>query len=117
MTPEGIERAKQLVKQIEWQIAEAEEYGNGAEACRLRETREEVVAYIAKARGLSGRGRKVGDPNEKARKSVAGAIRYTLSMMGLKTGNRLAGYLHRQTIRGLFCSFRRDTEIDWKVFM
>ncbi len=115
ITPEGKERVKKLVQQLERQIEDAEEYGHTAEALRLREKKEALEDYIQKALGLGGRRRKVSDSNEKARKSVSKAIDNTLIRMGKNEEDQLAVYLDAHLDKGLFCSFRKDPNIFWKI--
>jgi hypothetical protein len=72
---------------------------------------------LNKALGLSNRFRKASDPNEKIRKTVCRPIDRTLEKIGKKEGDELAVYLADHINKGLFCSFRKDPEIDWKIFM
>jgi hypothetical protein len=115
VTPEGkkwsYEKSKELIKKID----RAKDFGNVQEAEKLMKIKEDFEDYLIKAYSLSRKVRKVSDPNEKVRKSVSKAIYNALEGMGLKDGDNLALYLNDHLSMGLFCSFRKDTNISWKI--
>jgi hypothetical protein len=115
LTPKGKQRAISQVQQLSKQIEEAKKYEHTEEAHRLREQKEALEDYIGKAHGLSGRTRKASDPNETMRKAVSKAIAYALGRMGKEEGDELAIYLDGHLEKGLFCSFRKDPRISWKI--
>ena len=115
MTPDGKEWARNQMQQLVKAIEETEEYGNIQETLRLRKTKEALEDHIKKAYGLSGRARKTSDPNEKIRKAVSKAIENTLVRMGENDEDNLAVYLDDHLSKGLFCSFRKDPDIPWKI--
>jgi len=90
-------------------------YGHTKEVLRLREVKETLEGHIKKAFGLSGRARKTSDPNENIRKAVSKAIGNALVRMGKNKEDELAVYLDDQLDKGLFCSFRKDPDIFWKI--
>ena len=115
MTPEGKQWAVSQVKELEAFIEESEETGNTSEALQLREKKEALEDHVKKAIGLAGRTRKASDPNERARKSVSKNIGNVLDRLGRKEGDELAVYLDDHVATGLFCSFRKDPNISWKI--
>ena len=117
MTHEGIARIKEAIRGIDKQINEAQDYGDTDKALRLREKRETMEDYITKALGKGGRARTSNNQYQQMAGTVESAIRHCLTRHGLKEGNPLAAYLHRQISKGQTYSFIIDTEIDWKVFM
>jgi hypothetical protein len=113
--PEGkkwlLKQKQDLIKEIN----QAEDFGNVKEAENLKEKLENLDTFLKKVFSLSGRMRKSSDPNEKVRKSVSKTIYKALERMGLKDGDNLALYLNDHLSKGLFCSFRKDTNISWKI--
>ncbi len=115
MTQEGKQWVRRQVSELERFMEEAEAEGNTNEALRLREVKENLEDHIQKTLGLSGKVRKSSDPNERMRKAVSKSIRHTLKKLGGSDGDELAIYLHDHLDTGLFCSFRKDPNISWKI--
>ena len=60
----------------------AEAAGDGERAAIAREQRQALAEVVARDFGLGGRVRRVGDPVERARKTVSTRIRRTIAMIG-----------------------------------
>ncbi|HXQ96580.1 MAG TPA: hypothetical protein VN800_06625, partial [Candidatus Acidoferrales bacterium] len=89
------------------EVAEAESWNDPERAVRLRAERSMLVEQLAAAVGLGGRARVAGSASERARLSVAKAIRSSLSRIDAQCpplGHHLAISLHT----GTFCSYSPD---------
>ncbi len=89
------------------EVAEAESWNDPERAVRLRAERSMLVEQLAAAVGLGGRARVAGSASERARLSVAKALRSSLSRIDAQCpplGHHLAISLHT----GTFCSYSPD---------
>lgn len=115
MTPKGKEWILNKKQWLIKEIKQANEFGNVKEAEKLMESKEAIEDYLKNIFSISGQVRKVSDPNEKIRKLVSKNIVNALIRMGKKDGDDLALYLSDHLSKGLFCSFRKDPNISWKI--
>lgn len=115
ISPEGKQWIRAQREQLSQQMEEATECGDVEEASRCRRQKEELEEYLAKACGLMGRDRKVGDPVEKVRQLVSKNINNALAGMKKKGAKDLADYLRGRCKLGVQCSFVKDDACDWQV--
>jgi len=115
LTQEGKQWLAIQYKELETRMEEAEETGNNIETLELQEIKKALDEHIKKVFGFAGRTRTASDPNERARKSVSKSIGNTLDRLGRPKGDELAVYLDDHVTTGLFCSFRKDPNIPWKI--
>lgn len=92
--------------------AEAEAAGDTEGAARARERRQLLAEAVARDFGLGGRSRRVGDPVERARKTVSTRIRRTIAAI-TKLHPELGRHLDRSVDTGAWCSYRPAEEIFW----
>ena len=78
--------------------------------------RDYLVAELAAAFGLGGRGRLVNGSSERARTSVARCLRYAIGRLAEHSAD-LAAHLEGTLHMGTFCSYRSDplAAIEWRV--
>jgi len=86
-------------------LAEAEGWGDGARAGRLRAELELLTAELARAVGLGGRARRAGSAAERARSAVQRRIKNALARIG-EADPGLEAALTRAIRTGTFCVFR-----------
>lgn len=96
---------KARIQELERDIAQAEENYDVGRLERLRDEREAVVAELARAFGLGGRARRLGDPGERARTTVTSRIRYAQRRIE-QVHPELGAHLRRSLRTGRSCSYR-----------
>jgi tetratricopeptide (TPR) repeat protein len=94
--------------------SEAEAAGDGEGAALVREQRQELAAAVARDLGLGGRSRRVGDPIERARKTVSIRIRRTIAAIG-RAHPELGRHLERSIDTGTWCAYRPAETVDWRT--
>jgi hypothetical protein len=93
--------------EAEEDIAEAEELGDQERAALARADRDHLVAELARAFGLAGRGRRAASTSERARGSVTRAIRYAMNRIGDRHP-ALGDHLVRTVRTGTYCAYEPD---------
>jgi hypothetical protein len=93
--------------EAEEDIAEAEEMGDQERAALARADRDHLVAELARAFGLAGRGRRAASTSERARGSVTRAIRYAMDRIGDRHP-ALGDHLVRTVRTGTYCAYEPD---------
>ncbi len=78
--------------------------------------RDYLIAELAAAFGLGGRGRLVNGSSERARTSVARCLRYAVDRLSEHSAD-LAAHLEGTLHTGTYCSYRSDplAAIEWRV--
>jgi hypothetical protein len=95
-------------------LDEAEAGHDPERAARARAEMDLLAGELAAAYGLGGRPRKAGDAAERARKAVAERIRASLARV-LSAHPALGRHLGNSIRTGIFCSYRPETPVDWKL--
>jgi tetratricopeptide (TPR) repeat protein len=95
-------------------LDDAEASGDAERGARARMEMELLAEELTAAYGLGGRARKVGDPVERARKAVAERMRASLARVSAAHGP-LGRHLRNSIHTGVFCSYRPEAPIDWKL--
>ena len=112
------ERARREIRQhlgrLDDEEAAAEAAGDGERAALVREQRQELAEAVARDFGLGGRARRLGDPVERARKTVSTRIRRTISAI-TQVHPELGRHLDRSIDTGTWCAYRPADEIDWQT--
>lgn len=94
--------------------ADAEAAGDGERAAVVREQRQTLAEAVARDYGLGGRPRLVGDPVERARKTVSTRIRRTIAAIA-KAHPDLGRHLDRSIDTGSWCAYRPAERVDWQT--
>ena len=102
------------IQDLQADLAEAERHNDFARTERLSEELDAVIEQLSAAVGLGGRGRKLGDPAEKARTAVTWRIRSAVKKIAAvhpELGRHLAASIRT----GAFCSYRPEHPVRWTV--
>jgi hypothetical protein len=114
------EQARQAYRrrlaEVDEDIAEAEEMADLERAALARADRDHLVAELARAFGLHGRGRTSASTSERARVSVTRAIRYALKRIA-EQHPVLAEHLARTLRTGTYCAYEPDPRatVTWQT--
>ena len=103
---------RERLRALEEDIAEAEARNDRERAARLREERDLVVSQLSAAYGIRGRGRRGGDPAERARQAVAWRIRDAIARIAAAHPD-LGRHLKRSIRSGRFCSYEPESPTLW----
>jgi tetratricopeptide (TPR) repeat protein len=117
-SPTFDERARREIRErlraLDVEEADAESVGDRARETRAREARQELAEAVARDLGMAGRARRVGDPVERARKTVSTRLRRTIASLG-RTHPELGRHLERSIDTGAWCAYRPAERIDWET--
>jgi tetratricopeptide (TPR) repeat protein len=107
---------RRRLAEVEEDIAEAEDMGDLERAALARADRDHLVAELARAFGLGGRGRTSGSTSERARTSVTRAMRYAMKRIA-EQHPVLADHLARTVRTGTYCAYEPDPRapITWQT--
>lgn len=112
------ERARREIRQelrnLDEAEAEAEAAGDGEQAALVRERRQVLAEAVARDLGLGGRARRVGDPVERARKTVSVRIRRAIAAIA-RAHPELGRHLERSIDTGTWCAYRPAEAVDWQT--
>jgi tetratricopeptide (TPR) repeat protein len=112
------ERAREAYKarlaDLQEDLEEAEGANDPERAARARAELDFLAGELAAAYGLGGRPRKAGDGTERARKAVAERIRAATSRTK-GAHPELGRHLENSIRTGIFCSYRPETPVAWKL--
>jgi TolB-like protein len=102
------------IQDLQAEIAEAERHNDFARTERLGEELDAVIEQLSAAVGLGGRGRRLGDPAEKARTAVTWRIRNTIKKIA-EAHPALGRHLEASIRTGAFCAYQPETPVRWTV--
>jgi hypothetical protein len=102
------------LQQLDADEADAEAAGNGERAALVREQRQALAEAVARDFGLGGRTRLLGDPVERARKTVSTRIRRTITTVG-RVHPELGRHLDRSIDTGTWCAYRPAEPVTWQT--
>ncbi|HEX6246223.1 MAG TPA: hypothetical protein VFZ64_00010 [Nocardioidaceae bacterium] len=107
---------RRRLTEVDEDIAEAEEMGDLERAALARADRDHLLAELARAFGLGGRGRTSSSGSERARVSVTRAMRYALKRIA-EQHPVLADHLARTVRTGTYCAYEPDPRapITWQT--
>jgi hypothetical protein len=105
---------KARLKQIAGQLDTADARGDEAVARQLTAERQALVGELARASGLGGRPRRLGDTSERARKAVGARVRDTLGRLG-RVHPDLASHLRGSLRLGTTCSYTPAEPTRWQT--
>jgi hypothetical protein len=102
------------LRELDEDEAEAEAAGDDIRATRAREARQELAEAVARDLGLGGRSRLIGDPVERARKTVSTRIRRAIATVA-RVHPELGRHLERSIDTGAWCAYRPAEPVDWQT--
>ena len=105
---------RRRIEELQSELERAETNNDFATVDRARAELDAVVDELAKATGLGGRSRKIGDPAEKARSTVRWRIRAAIKKI-LAAHLRLGQHLSNSIRTGMFCVYSPESAIDWEL--
>jgi tetratricopeptide (TPR) repeat protein len=103
-------RAEELREDIE----QAQRDHDPERATRARVELEAIADELGAGVGLGGRARRLGDPAERARKTVSWRLRSTLDRID-RAHPDLGRHLRQSLRMGTFCSYQPDPPVRWDV--
>jgi tetratricopeptide (TPR) repeat protein len=111
---QAIATYKQRLRDLDQDIAEADEWADLGRTATLREERDALIAELARATGLGGRTRTAGSSQERARIATRKAIAAAIDRIAAVDAG-LGRHLHRCIRTGLTCAYlpEPDDAIDW----
>jgi hypothetical protein len=101
-------RLAELAEEIE----QAQAWSDPVRAERARDEREALLVELAAAAGLAGRGRRLGDQSERARKAVTARIRDSLRRVEA-VHPVLGAHLSASVSTGTWCVYSPATPVTW----
>ncbi|WP_425237280.1 hypothetical protein [Ulvibacterium sp.] len=110
----AIDNYKKRIRELQSQMEEAEDVGDGILHNELREEYESLLAYLSKAMGMGGQARKTGSSLEKARSAVTWRIRTTIKKIE-KANPQLGKHLSNSIKTGTFCSYVPESTHNWTI--
>ena len=100
------------IRDLQEALAEAERDGDLARSERLGKELDALIEQLSAAMGLGGRGRKLGDPAEKARTAVTWRIRSAIGKIA-RAHPELGRHLQASIRTGAFCAYQPEKPVRW----
>lgn len=104
---------KARVRDLQEELAEAEDMNDIGRADRLRGELDQLVDALAGALGLGGRARRLGSLAERARSSVTWRIRHAVRKLGA-ANPALGRHLENSLRTGTFCAYEPEQPVAWR---
>ena len=95
-------------------LAEAERDNDLERISQVKAERDTLAHELAAALGLGGRGRKLGDPAERARKAVSARLHDAIEKIAAEHAE-LGQHLRASVRTGTFCSYAPPSPTSWRV--
>lgn len=105
---------KARIRDLQEEIAEAEDMNDTGRAERLRTEQDQLVEALSRALGLGGRARRLGSLTERARTTVTWRIRHAVRKIEAVHG-ALARHLANSLRTGTFCSYNPERPTVWRL--
>jgi len=102
------------IQDLQADLDEAERDNDFARTERISAELDAVIEQLSAAVGLGGRGRKLGDPAEKARTAVTWRIRNAIKKIA-KIHPPLGRHLEASIRTGAFCAYQPENPVRWTV--
>ncbi|MGW1992086.1 ATP-binding protein [Embleya sp. NPDC001921] len=107
-------RYRRHLDRLDEEIARAERCGDDVRAAAYDRERAALLAELRRAAGLAGRVRRLGDPGERARKTITARIRDTLRRLD-ERHPELAAHLRASVSTGSTCCYTPDPRVRWRL--
>lgn len=102
------------IRELQAEIEEAEHDNDFTRSYRYQVELDELIDHLTAAVGRSGRRRRAADTAERARSSVTHRIRASIRQLERVHPNLGRHFAHSITT-GLYCSYRPETPVAWRV--
>ena len=96
------------------ELAEADAHHDIGRSARLAAERDALIDELARATGLGGRRRRLGDATERARSTVTARIRDAIGRIE-KAHPELGRHLRASVVTGAQCAYRPAETVRWSV--
>jgi hypothetical protein len=107
-------KIREHLRHLDDEEAAADAVGDGERVALVREQRQQLAEQIARDFGLGGRTRRIGDPVERARKTVSTRIRRTIGAIS-QVHPELGRHLDRSIDTGTWCAYRPADAVEWQT--
>jgi hypothetical protein len=95
-------------------LADADIHQDVERSDRLATERDALIAELARATGLGGRHRRLGDANERARSTVTARIHAAIGRIE-RTHPDLGRHLRDSIVTGARCAYRPAETVRWTI--
>lgn len=114
MDERGRAKIKARLRELQEDLAEAEDRGDIGRAEQLRTEMERLLGALSSALGLGGRNRRIGDQAERARSAVTWRIRHAIGKIAA-VHPEFGRHLKNAVKTGVFCSYEPERPCHWRV--
>jgi hypothetical protein len=114
LDPRARREVRERLAELEADVEAADAAHDPERAALARAERDELVAALASAVGLGGRARRLGDESERIRKTVTARIRNSIRRIEREHAP-LARHLERSIDTGLWCVYRPEQLVRWRL--
>ncbi|MDX1711252.1 MAG: hypothetical protein R3316_08960 [Rhodovibrionaceae bacterium] len=105
---------KARIRDLQEDLAEAEDMNDAGRADKLRAELDQLIEQLAKALGLGGRGRRLGNLAERARTTVTWRIRHAIRRVA-REHPQLGRHLANSVRTGTFCRYQPEDSVVWEI--
>jgi len=105
---------RERLEAIDEGLAEAEAHADEGRRRKLSAEREALLRRLSADVGLGGRGRKLNDPVERARKAVTARLRDTIRRIRT-VHTPLGEHLETAVVTGVRCAYRPPGGVQWRI--
>jgi len=96
------------------ELAEADAHQDAERSARLAAERDALIDELARATGLGGRRRRLGDVTERARTTVTARIRDAIGRIE-RAHPELGRHLRASIVTGARCAYRPAETVPWSI--
>jgi hypothetical protein len=100
--------------ELDGALAEADAHQDVARSARLAAERDALITELARATGLGGRRRRLGDTAERARSTVTARIRDAIGRIS-RVHPELGDHLRVSILTGTHCCYRPAQTVWWHI--
>ncbi|MGZ4617860.1 MAG: ATP-binding protein [Frankiaceae bacterium] len=111
---QAVRTYRRRLESLQVELDAADATGDVARSARVQSERDALVAALARARGLGGRPRRLGDAGERARKAVTARIRDSLNRIQARHP-ALGEHLRQSIVTGTCCAYRPVSDVHWQL--
>ena len=114
LDPQARRQYRQRIQELQEELEQAEADNDPARAEPARVELDAVIDELARATGLGGRSRKMGDVAERARSAVTWRIRSAIKKIRA-AHPRLGQHLSNSIRTGNFCVYSPESATEWQL--
>jgi hypothetical protein len=100
--------------ELDDELAEADAHHDIERSARLAAERDALIGELARATGLGGRRRRLGDATERARSTVTARIRDAIGRIE-RAHPELGRHLRASIVTGARCAYRPAETVRWNI--